>query len=363
VLDNARYWLGEFGFDGLRLDATHAIIDPSEPHLLEELAALAHELSPPQLVIAEDERNQAELVTERGLDALWADDFHHQLRVILTGERFSYYAAYEASVQGLADVINRGWAYSGQVSPVSGEPRGTRADALPAHAFVYCIQNHDQVGNRAFGDRSTAHLSYDAFRGASLLLLFLPMTPLLFMGQEWAASTPFLFFTDHDAELGRAVSEGRRREFAGFPGFSDPASLQQIPDPQALATFRSSKLLWSEREQPEHQRTLELYRAALSLRREDPVLSSGGRRELLAEVSGDVLIVHRWRERQRERRALVMSFAEKGVTLASLTDRLRLRRPRVLLRSSSGDESTLSFGDALVLAGEEGPAGSSEGAA
>ncbi len=361
VLDNARYWLGQFAFDGLRLDATHAIVDASQPHLLEELAKLAHEAAPPQLVIAEDERNQADLVTRSGLDALWADDFHHQLRVTLTGERFAYYAAYEPSAQGVADVINRGWAYRGQVNPVSGEPRGTSADELPAQALVYCIQNHDQVGNRAFGERSTAQLSQAAFRGASLLLLFLPMTPLLFMGQEWGASTPFLYFTDHEAELGRAVSEGRRREFAGFPGFSDPESLATIPDPQALGTFRSSKLLWSERDQPEHRRTLELYRAALALRRADPVLTRAGREGLVAEAAGQVLIVHRFLGDAR--RVLVMNLGDAPVSLASLSDRLRLSSAKVLLQSSGESGSSLSFGDALVLAGEGTLAEVGEGAA
>jgi maltooligosyltrehalose trehalohydrolase len=361
VLENARYWLRDFAFDGLRLDATHAIIDRSSPHILQELAHLAHGLPPAQLLIAEDERNQAELVSRGGLDALWADDFHHQLRVTLTHERFGYYAAYEPSAQGVADVINRGWLYCGQQSPLTGEPRGTPADALPAEAFVYCIQNHDQIGNRAFGDRTTAHLSHEVFRGASLLLLFLPMTPLLFMGQEWGASTPFLYFTDHEEQLGEAIREGRRREFAGTPGFADEESRARIPDPQAESTFRSSKLLWSERELPAHRATLELYRAALALRRTDPVLLGSGRAELLAEASGNVLMVHRWLG--NDRRVLVMNLGEQEVSLASLAEHLRLHGSRALLRSSLDAENTLSFGDAVVLAGEGNLAGLVEGAA
>jgi maltooligosyltrehalose trehalohydrolase len=359
VLDNARYWLREFGFDGLRLDATHAILDTSPKHILSELAELAHELSPPQVLIAEDERNRAELVTLLGLDALWADDFHHQLRVTLTAERSGYYADYEPSAQGVADVINRGWLFTGQRSAVSGLARGSSADALPAAAFVYCIQNHDQVGNRAHGERLSALLSAAAFRAASMLLLFLPMTPLLFMGQEWAAATPFLYFTDHEPELGAKVREGRRREFAAFLEFADAEAREGIPDPQAEATFRASKLRWAERELPEHRATLELYRAALSLRREDPVLSGSGRDELLAQASGDVLMVHRWRG--NERRVLVVNLGGEPLGLESLAPRIRLRQSRALLRSSAGLDSVLAGHSAVLLAGEGNLAGLVEG--
>jgi maltooligosyltrehalose trehalohydrolase len=360
VLDNARYWLREFGFDGLRLDATHAILDTSPKHILSELSELAHELLPRQILIAEDERNRAELVTLFGLDALWADDFHHQLRVTLTGERTGYYADYEPSVQGVADVINRGWLFTGQRSAVSGLARGTNADALPAAAFVYCIQNHDQIGNRARGERLSTLLSAEAFRAASMLLLFLPMTPLLFMGQEWAATTPFLYFTDHDPELGAQVREGRRREFAAFPEFADEAARERIPDPQAEATFRASKLRWAERELPEHQATLELYRAALALRRDDPVLASAGRDELLAQASGDVLMVHRWRG--NERRVLVVNLGREPLGLESVAPRIRLRQGRALLRSSQGLDSVLPPHSAVLLAGEGNLAGLMEGA-
>lgn len=355
VLDNARYWLREFGFDGLRLDATHAILDTSPKHVLRELVEIGHELAPPQLLIAEDERNHAELVTLFGLDAVWADDFHHQLRVTLTGEREGYYADFEPSAQGVADVINRGWLYTGQRSVVSGRARGTPADALPAAAFVYCIQNHDQIGNRALGERLSQQLSSDAFRAASMLLLFLPMTPLLFMGQEWAAQTPFLYFTDHEPELGRLVSEGRRREFAAFSAFAAPEAREKIPDPQAIETFRASKLRWAERELPEQRKTLELYRAALALRREDPVLVSSSREQLLAQASDGVLMVHRWRG--NERRVLVMNLGVEPASLESISGRIRLRQSRALLRSGDGSSNLLAPQSAILLAGEGNLAG------
>jgi maltooligosyltrehalose trehalohydrolase len=355
VLDNARYWLREFGFDGLRLDATHAILDPSPKHVLSELVELAHELRPAQMLIAEDERNQADLVSLVGLDALWADDFHHQVHVTLTGERDGYYGDYEPSAQGVADAINRGWLFTGQRSTVTGRARGTSCDGLPAHALVYTLQNHDQVGNRALGERLSALVSPEAFRAASLLLLFLPMTPLLFMGQEWGASTPFCYFTDHELELGKLVRDGRRKEFAAFAAFADEKARERIPDPQALETFTASKLRWAERELPEHARTLELYRAALALRREDPVLIESGRNELLAEASDGVLMVHRWRGNAR--RVLVMNFGSEPSSLESLMGRIRLRQPRVLLDSSAEPDASIRPQHAVVLAGEGNLAG------
>jgi maltooligosyltrehalose trehalohydrolase len=349
VLDNARYWLRDFAFDGLRLDATHAIIDASPQHILAELVAVARELSPAQLLIAEDDRNLAELVTVNGLDALWADDFHHQLRVTLSGERAGYYAAYDPSAQGVADVINRGWLYVGQPHPLSGKPRGTSPGALSAEALVYCIQNHDQIGNRALGDRLHAVAGYDAFRAASLLLLFLPATPLLFMGQEWGASTPFLYFTDHDAELGARVREGRRREFAAFPDFADETVRDRIPDPQSPATFEASKLRWSEREEPEHRATLELYRAAIALRRSDAVLSRSGRAELRAEAFGDLLLVYRWHGQQC--RVVAFNFGRERVRQYELTSRLRVPASNVLLRSCADLGDGLPASNAVLLAG------------
>lgn len=346
VLDNVSYWLGEFGFDGLRLDATHAIVDASERHVLQDVAELARSFEPPRWVIAEDERNCADLVTRIGLTAIWADDFHHQIRVTLTGERHGYFRAFESSVQGIADVINRGWLYSGQVNPVTGEPRGTSAEALSAESFVYCIQNHDQVGNRALGDRFPPGAAY---RGASLLLVFLPMTPLLFMGQEWAATSSFLYFTDHDQELGRLVSEGRRKEFADFPEFADPHAQQRIPDPQARETFLASKLRWSEREQPEPRRTLELYRAALELRHRDPVWRSSTREGLRAELVDGALVVQR--VMGDARRVFVMNMGSRAIPLAPLADALRLQKLDIQIASSPVVHGMLSPRGAVVLKG------------
>ena len=192
-----------------------------------------------------------------------------------------------------------------------------------------------------------------------MLLLFLPMTPLVFMGQEWAASSPVLYFTDHEDELGRAVSEGRRREFAGFPEFSDPERRLAIPDPQALATFHESKLRWSERGLPEHAATWELYRAALALRRADPVLAASGRAQLLAQASDGALMVHRWHG--NDRRVLVVNFRGAELGLESLSGQLRLRSARALLQSSPEAGSVLPPFGAVLLAGEGNLAGLVEG--
>jgi maltooligosyltrehalose trehalohydrolase len=313
VIDNATYWVREFGFDGLRLDAIHAIDDRSEVHVLREVTAAVHQLGK-RVLFAEDERNDPDVVTSLGFDALWADDFHHQLRVTLTGENEGYYGAYAPGARGVADAINRGWIYEGQIFPATGNPRGKPARELLAESLVYCIQNHDQIGNRPFGDRLSASVSTDAYCAASMLLLFLPMTPLLFMGQEWAASTPFLYFTDHEPELGDAIAEGRRRELRSFSAFADPASA--LPDPQAAQTFESSKLRWDERSEEAHRAVLELYRELLYLRRTDPVLQDPARERLQAEARGDVLVVRR--ALGADVRVLCVNFGATSVPLRRL---------------------------------------------
>jgi maltooligosyltrehalose trehalohydrolase len=300
-------------------------------------------------LIAEDERNLASLVSELGLGAVWADDFHHQCRVTVTGERHGYYGAFEPGVAGIAKAINQGWLYTGQEYPISGNPRGTPADHLAAHDLVYAIQNHDQIGNRAFGDRLTASVSLEAYRGLSLLLLFLPMTPLLFMGQEWAATTPFLYFTDHDAELGRLVSEGRRRFFRGAPEFTDPKVRETIPDPQDEATFLRSRLNWTERALGKHHDVLELYRTALSLRRTDPVLRESGREGLSALAAGEVLLVRRAMGNQR--RLLLVNFGRAALPLASLASQLEFGDARPVLRSADGPPDVLAPSQAILLVG------------
>lgn len=264
-LANAARWLDEYRFDGLRLDATHAIEDPSKRHLLADIAAVAHERG--AFAIAEDDRNSTEILQHEDgsghrLDAVWADDFHHQVRVALTGTRESYFRSYQGTPDEVARTLEHGWFFTGQPFPHwRGRPRGDPCRYLTPAAFVYCIENHDQVGNRAKGERLEHLVGIAAFRAASALLLLSPYPPMLFMGQEWAASSPFLFFTDHAGELGRLVSEGRKKEFA-TEGFKT----EDVPDPQAPATFERSKLIWDEVHRLPHAWVLELYRECLRQR-------------------------------------------------------------------------------------------------
>ncbi len=271
ILDNALHWLREYHLDGLRLDATHALVDDSEPHLLAELSEAVEALpGPPRTLVAEDHRNLNTLLLPRpegfGLDAVWADDLHHLVRNIIAGDTEGYYADFaDATTGDLAETLEHGWFYDGRPSKTTAKPRGTSAAPIRPEQCVVCIQNHDQIGNRPAGDRLTDDVEPAAYRAASALLLFAPELPLLFMGQEWAASAPFQFFTDHNAELGPLVSAGRKSEFEDFPGFSGG-----VPDPQDPETFERSRLAWGERETPGHAHTLALYRALLALRRDLP---------------------------------------------------------------------------------------------
>jgi len=318
-VDSAEHWLRTFRFDGLRLDATHEIRDDSPQHFLEELANRVHslrdELGTPHFLFCEDDRNWPGLVTRFHMDGMWADDFHHQTRILLTGERDGYFAAYEPTVAALAKCIERGWTYEGQLWTVGHErPRGNPADDLAASNFIYTIQNHDQIGNRAVGDRLQEKAGRDGFLAATALLLFLPMTPLMFQGQEWMATTPFLYFTDHEGELGKAITKGRTSEFSHFEAFK--TGKVTVPDPQAEKTFNDSKLNWDEPQQKEHAEVLELYRRLLRLRQSDPVLSRGSRHETRAWASGNVLGVERRHAGQR--RLLLVNFGKSTVPLAEI---------------------------------------------
>jgi maltooligosyltrehalose trehalohydrolase len=275
-IENALHWVHEYHLDGLRLDATHAIVDHDPRHFVAQLTARVKESTDrPVYVIAEDHRNLARMIRPEGeggwgLDGVWADDFHHKVRVALAGDHEGYYRDYTGSMSNLARTLNQGWHFTGQYSTYLKEPRGTDPTGLPPRRFVFCIQNHDQIGNRALGERLHHQIPLAAYRAASVLLLCAPATPLLFMGQEWAATTPFLFFTDHPEALGKLVTEGRRREFRHFSAFSDANARERIPDPQDATTFLASRLDWSELAREPHASTLRLYQRLLALRRQAP---------------------------------------------------------------------------------------------
>ncbi len=219
-----------------------------------------------------------------GFDAVWADDFHHDMRVFLANAWENYFADFNGSVHELAKALNDGFIYQGEMSPSWGRPRGTVITDEPANAFIIALQNHDQIGNRPFGNRLHHEVDQQRFLVASALLLLASETPLIFMGQEFAASTPFLFFTDHHDELGRQITEGRRKEFSGFRAFGQDELLRYIPDPQAETSFRASKLRFSERES--HRETYQLYQRLFDLRNTDPVFRIQDRRVAIQNDRG-----------------------------------------------------------------------------
>ena len=281
VVDNALMWLRDYHIDGLRLDAVHAVMDNSAVHWLEELAgavdALADSTGRAAWLIAESDRNDPRLVWPRpaggyGLTATWSDDFHHAVWVNLAGESDGYYADYGGVAQ-LARTYEEVYAFGRDYSPFRDRHQGRPAGSAAATAFLGYAQNHDQIGNRAVGERSVAVMGERRARVAAGLVLTAPFVPMLFMGEEWGASTPWQYFTDHtDPELGRAVSDGRTHEFEAF-GW-DPAA---VPDPQDPETFRRSTLDWSEPEREPHAALLRWHRELIALRRRRPELRDGRR--------------------------------------------------------------------------------------
>lgn len=287
VISNPGYWMDEFHIDGFRLDATHAIVDRSPRHILEEITSAIHQRG--GYAIAEDARNDVRLTTARldggfGFDAVWADDFHHVIRVANTHEAEGYLADFEGTLSEAAETLQHGWLFRGQESRSQGGGRGTPCRHLPPERFVHCISNHDQTGNHAFGERLSHRILPTARRAAEALLCLTPYTPLLFMGQEWAATTPFLFFTDHNPALGKCIVAGRREEFRHFAAFRQPEMLEKIPDPQLPRTFAASKLMWKERLRKAHAQTLALYRSCLALRASDPAFRPPGRNTWQVEI-------------------------------------------------------------------------------
>jgi maltooligosyltrehalose trehalohydrolase len=277
LTQNAFYWLDEFRFDGLRLDATHAITDESPQHLMAEIREGAHARG--AFLIAEDERNEATIVSNGGepgwgFDGVWADDFHHTVRVALTGDRDGHFGSFNGTLEEWIETLRHGWLYRGAIAPHLGKPRGTPCGDLPPERFVYCISNHDQVGNRALGERLNHLVSPEIYRAVSMLICLTPYTPMLFMGQEWSASSPFLYFTDHPGELGRNMARYRRQEFEKVGINRNTEMLARMPDPQEKTTFASSALRWDERDRPPHASCLALYRECLNLRARVPTFQN-----------------------------------------------------------------------------------------
>ena len=290
-IHNALYWLEEYHFDGLRFDAVHAIVDESKPDILTELAVTVRAKFGPDRrihLVLENDQNAAHYLTSlesqrdaatvgvnqrntsRLYDAQWNDDIHHALHVLITGETDGYYCDYsEQPIRRLGRCLAEGFDYQGERSRHrNNTPRGEPSRDLPPTSFVSFLQNHDQVGNRAYGERISKLAEPNALKAALAILLLAPSPPLLFMGEEFGADTPFLFFCDFDRDLATAVTQGRRNEFSRFERFSSPDTRASIPDPNAEATFTSSKVDWKTLDEPTHQSWLSFYRDLLALRRD-----------------------------------------------------------------------------------------------
>ena len=310
VVQNACYWISEFRLDGLRLDAVHAMYDDSPVHVLAEVSKHARAAAGQRsiVLIAECESQLIQTVTpiERGgwgLDGVWSDDFHHVCRVAMTGRAEAYYSDYRGTAQELLSVITRGFLYQGQRSQWQKKPRGTPVTDEPAHAFVFYVQNHDQVANHLHGDRIHAIAAPGRYRALAALMLLAPETPLLFMGQEFAASSPFLFFADHHSELAAKVFEGRKKFLSEFPAYAARDAQEAIPDPADESTFERSRLDLSERVR--HAAVYRLHRDLLHLRREDPVLARQDRTAVEGATLGPQALVLRYRGREHDRLLVV----------------------------------------------------------
>jgi maltooligosyltrehalose trehalohydrolase len=348
AIDNALMWLRDFHVDGLRIDAVHALRDTRAQHVLEQLSkevtALEAHVGRPLSLIAESDLNDPRMITSRdagglGMDAQWADDIHHSLHTVLTGESQGYYSDFaEADLAGLAHVLTHGFLHEGTWSSFRKRTHGAPVDTtrIPGHRFVTYLQNHDQIGNRATGDRLTQTLSPGILACGAALLFTSPFTPMLFMGEEWGARTPWQFFSYFpDEGLREAVRKGRTAEFAEHGWDSDV----EVPDPNAESTFTDSKLDWTEPHQEPHKTLFALYKELIALRRAWPELSDPWLDEVGVDVHPEArtLVIHRGRLR------VLVNLGPEQVTLE-----LAAPVERILLAS----EPVVGEGDALTMPAE-----------
>jgi maltooligosyltrehalose trehalohydrolase len=331
VAENAAYWIKEFHLDGLRLDATHAMIDESSEHIVARLTREARRAAGERsiLVFSEDERNRCfqVLSTDEGgydTDGIWNDDFHHACRLAATGNGDGYYDDYSGTPQELISAVRLGHLYQGQWNARQGKYRGHSSRKIPAPHFVHCLQNHDQVANSASGLRTHTMTTPGRHRALTALLLLGPQTPLLFMGQEFSASNPFFFFADHEPELARLVRTGRSEFMKQFPRLASFDAGAAVPDPSAEATLLRSKLDWSEVER--NRQMVALHRDLLRLRREDRVIARQDKFSIEGSVLGPEALALRWYNDDDDDRLLLMNLG-RDLDVYPLADSL-LAAPR-----------------------------------
>ncbi len=302
VVQNALMWFRDFHIDALRLDAIHAIFDYSVTHIMQELAeetrVVNRETGREHYLIAESDLNNVRYITATekggyGLDAQWSDDFHHSIHALMTGERDGYYADF-GDLAFLATAYSSAFVYDGRYSEYRKRSYGSNTAGTEAFRFVVCSQNHDQVGNRKKGDRMTTLVDFESLKLVAGTVLTSPFLPLLFMGEEYGETNPFLYFVSHnDPELNRLVREGRRKEFAGFYG--DDAS--SVPDPVSEETFLNSRLSWNIDYSQKTGYLFNYYKALISLRKDHPVLSVRSKKNLEVKYEGNVMMAHRWQNK------------------------------------------------------------------
>ena len=330
-LHNALYWFEEFHFDGLRLDAVHAIIDESVPDIIDEIAQSVrrHIVGREVHLVLENDRNEAHrLARPRGqvarYTAQWNDDLHHVLHLLVTGEEWSYYGDYAVlPAEHLGRALAEGFGFQGAPSPFrGGKARGEPSAYLPATAFVAFLQNHDQVGNRPFGTRLSAGATEPALHAAIAIVLLSPQIPLLFMGEEWASLRPFAFFCDFEPSLAASVRAGRQREFVHFPEFHDATGLARIPDPTALSTFAMSRLDWAELAGKDHARWLGRYRRLLAIRTREIAPRLAGIPPFAGSyrVLGPKAVLVEWQLGDRSQLVLVANFADERLPMPPMSD-------------------------------------------
>jgi maltooligosyltrehalose trehalohydrolase len=321
VIQNAIYWITQFRLDGLRLDAVHAIKDDSETHIVDELASRVRNASQSRHIhlLLENEDNEVGPLERSGgkpryYTAQWNDDVHHALHTAVTGERSGYYVDYAGDTEKLGRSLAEGFAFQGERMISRGSPRGEPSAHLPPTAFVSFTQNHDQVGNRAFGERLSSLAPAEALRAIIAIYLLLPQIPMLFMGEEFASSQPFPFFAHFEPELAEAVRKGRRSEFAKFPEFQDPHKRETIPDPTSEETFRSAKLNWKEATNGQNaSELLAMYRDLLAIRRQEivPRLKNIGGNSGSFEILGESAVHVRWRMGDGSKLHLAANLADR----------------------------------------------------